>query len=58
MHLEEILLKNIWMPADAGLNVEGINAEVAARQWEFQIFSKGAKAAVIRYGLPLLSWKE
>jgi glutamine synthetase len=30
---------------EAGLNVEGINAEVAAGQWEFQIFSKGAKAA-------------
>ncbi len=29
----------------AGLNVEGINAEVAAGQWEFQIFSKGAKQA-------------
>lgn len=30
---------------DAGLNVEGINAEVAAGQWEFQIFAKGAKQA-------------
>jgi glutamine synthetase len=30
---------------EAGLNVEGINAEVAAGQWEFQIFSKGAKEA-------------
>lgn len=29
----------------AGLNVEGINAEVAAGQWEFQIFAKGAKRA-------------
>ena len=28
---------------EAGLNVEGINAEVAAGQWEFQIFAKGAK---------------
>jgi glutamine synthetase len=27
------------------LNVEGINAEVATGQWEFQIFAKGAKAA-------------
>lgn len=26
---------------DAGLNVEGINAEVATGQWEFQIFAKG-----------------
>ena len=30
---------------DAGLNVEGINAEVATGQWEFQIFAKGAKQA-------------
>jgi len=30
---------------DAGLNVEGINAEVATGQWEFQIFAKGAKRA-------------
>lgn len=29
----------------AGLNVEGINAEVAAGQWEFQVFSKSAKKA-------------
>jgi glutamine synthetase len=30
---------------EAGLNFEGINAEVAAGQWEFQIFAKGAKKA-------------
>ncbi|WP_461097142.1 glutamine synthetase beta-grasp domain-containing protein [Spirosoma luteolum] len=30
---------------EAGLNVEGINAEVATGQWEFQIFAKGAQAA-------------
>ncbi len=30
---------------EAGINVEGINAEVAAGQWEFQIFAKGAKSA-------------
>jgi glutamine synthetase len=30
---------------DAGLNVEGINAEVATGQWEFQCFAKGAKQA-------------
>ena len=28
-----------------GINFEGINAEVAAGQWEFQIFAKGAKKA-------------
>ncbi len=30
---------------NAGINVEGINAEVAAGQWEFQVFAKGAKQA-------------
>jgi glutamine synthetase len=30
---------------DAGINVEGINSEVASGQWEFQVFSKGAKEA-------------
>ena len=30
---------------EAGINVEGINAEVATGQWEYQIFAKGAKDA-------------
>ena len=30
---------------DAGINHEGINAEVAKGQWEFQIFGKGAQKA-------------
>ena len=30
---------------DAGINVEGINAEVAAGQWEFQVFARGAARA-------------
>ena len=30
---------------EAGLNVEGINAEVAAGQWEFQVFGKSAARA-------------
>ena len=30
---------------DAGLNIEGINAEVAAGQWEFQNFAMGARKA-------------
>ncbi len=30
---------------EAGLNIEGINAEVAAGQWEYQIFAKGAFSA-------------
>ncbi len=30
---------------EAGITLEGINAEVAAGQWEFQVFAKGAKRA-------------
>ena len=30
---------------EAGINVEGINAEVASGQWEFQVFAKGARRA-------------
>jgi len=30
---------------EAGLNIEGINAEVMKGQWEYQIFAKGAKDA-------------
>jgi glutamine synthetase len=41
----EIVEEHLDVCLDAGLNVEGINAEVAAGQWEFQIFSKGAKDA-------------
>ncbi len=41
----EIVEEHLDLCLDAGLNVEGINAEVATGQWEFQIFAKGAKAA-------------
>jgi glutamine synthetase len=41
----EIIEEHLDQCLEAGLNVEGINAEVAAGQWEFQIFAKGAKAA-------------
>lgn len=37
--------EHLDMCLEAGLNVEGINAEVAAGQWEFQIFAKGAQRA-------------
>ena len=29
---------------DAGINIEGINAEVAKGQWEFQVFGKGSRS--------------
>ena len=41
----DIIEEHLEYCLQAGLNVEGINAEVAAGQWEFQIFSKGAKDA-------------
>ncbi len=41
----EIVEEHLDLCLDAGLNVEGINAEVMMGQWEFQIFAKGAKQA-------------
>lgn len=41
----EIVEEHLDVCLDAGLNVEGINAEVMAGQWEYQIFAKGAQAA-------------
>ena len=41
----EIIEEHLDLCLDAGLNVEGINGEVAAGQWEFQVFAKGAKRA-------------
>jgi glutamine synthetase len=48
---------------DAGLNFEGINQEVAAGQWEFQLFAQGAKKAgdeiwIARYLLDRLTEKH
>ena len=58
----EIVEEHLDQCIDAGINIEGINAEVAAGQWEFQIFSKGAKEAgdqiwVARYLLERLGEK-
>jgi glutamine synthetase len=44
-HGRNIVEEHLDACLEAGLNVEGINAEVAAGQWEFQIFAKGAKEA-------------
>ncbi|WP_422361318.1 glutamine synthetase beta-grasp domain-containing protein [Reichenbachiella sp.] len=41
----EIVEEHLDLCLDAGLNVEGINGEVAAGQWEFQCFAKGAAEA-------------
>ncbi|MFT5131252.1 MAG: glutamine synthetase [Rhodothermales bacterium] len=41
----EIVEEHLDICLEAGLNVEGINAEVMAGQWEFQIFAKGSARA-------------
>ena len=41
----EIVDAHLDLCLDAGVNHEGINAEVAKGQWEFQIFGKGSKKA-------------
>ena len=41
----QIVEEHIDLCLDAGINIEGINAEVAKGQWEFQIFGKGSKTA-------------
>ena len=58
----EIVDKHLDLCLDAGINHEGINAEVAKGQWEFQIFGKGSKTAadqmwVARYLLQRLCEK-
>jgi glutamine synthetase len=39
----QIVDEHLDICLDAGINHEGINAEVAKGQWEFQIFGKGSK---------------
>lgn len=41
----EIVEEHFDICIEAGINIEGINGEVAPGQWEFQVFSKGAKLA-------------
>jgi glutamine synthetase len=41
----ELTEKHIELCLDAGINIEGINSEVAKGQWEFQIFGKGSRTA-------------
>lgn len=41
----EIADEHLELCLEAGINHEGINAEVAKGQWEFQVFAKGAKKA-------------
>jgi glutamine synthetase len=58
----QIVEEHLELCLDAGINHEGINAEVAKGQWEFQIFGKGSKKAademwVARYLLERLCEK-
>ncbi|MCA9192971.1 MAG: glutamine synthetase beta-grasp domain-containing protein [Planctomycetales bacterium] len=39
----QVVEDHIDICLDAGIELEGINAEVAKGQWEFQIFAKGSK---------------
>jgi len=41
----EIVEKHLDICLAAGINHEGINAEVAKGQWEFQVFGKGSRRA-------------
>ncbi len=41
----QIVEEHLDLCLDAGINHEGINAEVAKGQWEFQVFGKGSKKA-------------
>jgi len=41
----EIVEKHLDICLHAGINHEGINAEVAKGQWEFQVFGKGSRRA-------------
>ncbi len=40
-----IVEEHLDLCLEAGLNIEGINVEVACGQWEYQIFAKGARSA-------------
>jgi glutamine synthetase len=59
----EIVEEHLDLCLAAGINHEGINAEVAKGQWEFQIFGKGSKEAademwMARYLLQRLADRE
>jgi glutamine synthetase len=58
----QIVEEHLDICLDAGINHEGINAEVAKGQWEFQVFGKGSKKAadeiwIARYILQRLGEK-
>lgn len=44
-YCRDLVEEHLDLCIEADINIEGINAEVAAGQWEFQCFAKGAKQA-------------
>src|SRR3981189_242588 len=48
----KIVEEHLELCLAAGINHEGINAEVAKGQWEFQIFGKGSKRAADEMWVP------
>jgi glutamine synthetase len=50
----QIVEEHLDLCFDAGINHEGINAEVAKGQWEFQIFGKGSKKPPTKCGSPAI----
>ena len=59
----DIVEEHLDLCIEAGINIEGVNAEVMKGQWEYQTFAKGAKAAgdhlwVARYMLERIAEKN
>ena len=47
----DLVDEHLHLCLEAGLNAEGINAEVMMGQWEYQIFAKALKVQAIKFGL-------
>ena len=52
----QIAEEHIDIVLDAGINLEGINAEVAKGQWEFQIFAKDPRILAMTCGSLVTFW--
>ena len=54
----EIMDRHLDLCLDAGINVEGTNAEVAPGQWEYQTFAQVLQKLGMKCGLPVTSWRR
>src|SRR5689334_16107754 len=54
----EIVEDHLDLCIDAGLNIEGINSEVATGQWEFQNLLKVQKLPATRFGSLVTYWRR